>query len=216
MPFNPVEREHYMKAIKNFVKRFISPKALYLRRFDIRENDVVIDLGANVGEVSNYFLRKKAHVVAYEPNPFAFEALKQNSANSNARLTLVQSAVSNFNGTSKLWLHQDHAQSEVGYSQGSSLRPEKDNVSKDDFVEVKVIDIKDVLAVHDHIRLLKIDIEGGEYDIIDDVLNNIEKIDYVLLETHENKCAEFAEKSKILYAKIAQSPHKSKFFTDWF
>lgn len=205
-----------MQAIKNFVKRFISPKILYLRKFDIRKGDVVIDLGANVGEVSSYFLQKNAIVVAYEPNPYAFELLKKKTANTNKTITLVQSAVSNFTGTSKLWLHQDHKQSEVGFSQGSSLKQEKDNVSKNDFVEVNVVNIKDVLASHSHIRLLKIDIEGGEYDIIDDVLEYADKIDYILLETHENKSDVFAQKNKVLCEKIAKSPYKSKFYTDWF
>ena len=41
-----------------------------------------------------------------------------------------------------------------------------------------VIDIADLLKQHNHIRLLKIDIEGGEYDIMDEVLKSGKKIDY--------------------------------------
>lgn len=203
-----------MRAIKKRIKFLISPKYKYLDRFQISSGDVVIDLGANVGEVAEYFLLKDAQVYAYEPNTHAY-AILQKRLHNDPRAHLHASAVSNFNGTSKLWLHNKHDESEVEFSQAGSLQAEKSNVG-DDFIEVDVLDIKDVLKAHDHIRLIKIDIEGGEYEIIDDLLAAADKIDYILLETHGHKNEAFREKEIDLQGKISASPHKDKIFTDWF
>ncbi len=203
-----------LRAVKQVVKEFVSPKYAYLRRFDIRPGDVVIDLGANVGEVAEYFLRRGAKVYAYEPNDHAFEVLKKR-VGGNEDVTLHQAAVSNYSGSAKLWLHENHTDSEVMFSQAGSLQAEKSNVSEE-YLEVAVSDIAEVLAAHEYIKLIKIDIEGGEYDIMDCVLDNADKIDHILLETHGGKHKGFAEKEVQLQEKISRSPHKNKIYTDWF
>ncbi len=203
-----------LKLIKYHLKRKLSPKYTYLEKFSIRSGNTVIDLGANIGEVTEYFARRKATVYAYEPNPYAFKVLLKNWG-ASPHVKLYNSAVSNYTGHSNLWLHVDHSKSEVEFSQASSLQAEKSNVSKD-AVQVDVIDIADVLAQHKHIRLLKVDIEGGEYDIIDEIIKNIAKIDFVLLETHAHKHKAFEQKEHELQEKIQDSGSKQKFFTDWF
>ena len=134
-----------IRFLKHTLKTFISPKHTYLKRFKIRPRDVVIDLGANVGEVTDYFLRKGAQVYAYEPNLHAFNVLKKRTQN-NKNAVLHQVAVSNYNGHAKLWLHEDHAESEVEFSQGSSLQSEKDNVSEE-ASDVVVMDIADIVGM---------------------------------------------------------------------
>lgn len=203
-----------IRKLRTALKHLLSAKYRYLHHFDIKKGDVVIDLGANVGEVSEYFLSKGAHVYAYEPNPYAFDVLTQRlSANDNIKI--FQKAVSDAKGKSHLYLHQEHAASEVTYAQGSSLEQDKENVCQDS-IEVEVEDIKEILKAFDHIALLKIDIEGGEYRIIDDILENISKIDFVLLELHANKNPAFKDKEEDLLRKISQSSYKKKFYTDWF
>lgn len=203
-----------IRAVKTRIKHLVSPKYAYLNKFLVRSGDVVVDFGANVGEVAEYFLARGARVEAYEPNPYALELLERRiGRNRNARIFPV--AVSDFTGKSKLWLHKLHRESEVLYSQGGSLRPEKANVSED-YVEIDVLGIADVLERYAHIRLLKIDIEGGEYEIMDDVLKNMNKIDIVLLETHESKGEGFRQKNETLMDKIEKSGFRDRIFTDWF
>ena len=198
-----------IRLIKTRIKHFVSPKYAYLRRFEIRSGDIVLDFGANVGEVSEYFLNKGASVYAYEPNQHAACVLL-NRHGRKKKLNFNSAAVSNFNGKSKLFLHHKHKESQAG-----SLKPEKDNLCED-FIEVDVVDIRDVLKAHEHIRLIKIDIEGGEYDIMDEILSNADKIDYILLETHERKSDAFMKKNEDLLKKISYSGAAHKIFTDWF
>jgi len=203
-----------IRAIKTRLKAWLSPKYKYLNRFHIAPGAVVIDLGANVGEVSEYFLNRGAVVHAYEPNPHAYEVL-HHRLHKNSRIHLHQAAVSNTTGTAKLWLHRDHQGEEVKFSQAGSLKAEKNNLSSD-FIEVPVTDIKAVLGAHDHIALLKIDIEGGEYDIMDEVLAQAHKIDHILLETHEKKSEAFRLRNDELLKAIAASGHGQKICLDWF
>lgn len=203
-----------IRFFKNKVKYLISPKYAYLKRFDAGCGDVVVDLGANVGEVSEYFCAKGAKVYAYEPNPHAFDVLSRRLGQ-KSNVFLHKAAVSNFTGSSKLWLHENHKDSEVGFSQSGSLQAEKENVS-DDSVEVDVLNIKGVLDQHESIKILKIDIEGGEYDIMDEVLSQCHKIDHVLLETHEKKSPIFQEKNEFLLKNIRASGFAEKIHTDWF
>lgn len=203
-----------MRSLKTRIKHFISPKYAYLKRFPIRSGDVVIDLGANVGEVSEYFLSRGAIVEAYEPNPHALAVLHQRHAR-HKRLKIYPVAVSDQSGQARLYLHESHTQGEVLYSQAASLKAEKANVSPD-YVEVEVTAISDILARHAHIRLMKIDIEGGEYDIMDDILAAADKIDYILLETHEKKNPAFQAKNAALLSRIEALGLGHKIYTDWF
>ena len=173
----------------------------------------MIDLGANVGEVSEYFLAKGATVHAYEPNPYAYNLLEKRLGKKH-NIVLHKSAVSNFDGRSMLWLHHRHDENEVMFSQAASLKSEKENVSED-AVEVMVENIDNVLAAHDKIKLIKIDIEGGEYDIMDSVIASADKIDYVLLETHEKKNKAFQEKNDLLMQKIDHAGLRDKIYLDW-
>jgi len=203
-----------IKAIKYYVKTLVLPKYKYLNKFSIHNGDIIIDLGANVGEVTEFYARKKALVYSYEPNPHAFSILNRKFQHYK-NVFLHNEAVSNYTGKAKLWLHENHGVSEIGFSQGSSLQADKINVGKE-YIDVNVSHISDILANHKHIKLLKVDIEGGEYDIIDDILANADKIDHVLLETHGDKNPSFEKKEIELQQKISQSDYKEKFYTDWF
>ena len=209
-----IQNSPMVRALKRTVKHAVSKKYQYLRQFDIQKGDVIIDLGANVGEVSEYFLAKGAQVYAYEPNPHAFEILKDRVEHKK-NVILHKAAVSNYAGNTKLWLHEQHANDELKFSQSSSLQSEKENVSADS-VDVSVVNISEVLQPHDKIKLIKIDIEGGEYDIMDEIMRQADKISYVLLETHEKKNPAFRERHDAMIARIQDLNLGHKIFMDWF
>ena len=61
------------------------------------------------------------------------------------------------------------------------------NVSEENFVEVEMKSFKDILKMynHDQIDVLKMDIEGSEYDVIEDVLKSGILIHQMAIEFHE-------------------------------
>jgi len=79
------------------------------------------------------------------------------------------------------------------------------NVDLNDKISVPVkclLDITKELG-HNHIDVLKIDIEGSEYEVVDNILSSEIKIDQILIELHErffpdgkSKTTEFLKKMK--------------------
>ncbi len=116
-------------------------------------------------------------------------------------------AVLDRNTTIRLYLHEWSDQDEVKWSVGSSILDFKGNVTKERYVDVPAIDLSEfIFRLNHRVKLLKMDIEGAEYEtlsrLIDRGLHRL--VDYILVETHEQKIPELRDKHQILLAKIAE------------
>ena len=120
----------------------------------------VLDIGSNIGITAHYWLFKnpKVKIYCYEPSKRNFKRLTENTKKFKKNIELKQSAVSNFNGYSKLY------KSETGVNDSII-----DKVSKD-FDKIKVIKINDILkkifSNFKNLDILKIDTEGCEREIL--------------------------------------------------
>jgi lipopolysaccharide transport system ATP-binding protein len=153
---------------------------------ELRPGDIAIDCGANVGLVTEQMAARGARVHSFEPDPAAFEVLSRKFANlENVHLHNV--AVSNQKGSMKLFYRQEHDQDPVKFSVGSSLHSGKSDVNVANYADVEVIRLADFLDQFEQVRILKLDIEGAECDVLDDLIacNKLGNIDLVLVETHE-------------------------------
>ena len=75
--------------------------------------------------------------------------------------------MSNFSGKGHLYFHKNaKGNNDINYIEGASLRIDKDNVDINKNIEVDIIDIKKILNDYQKIDLIKIDIEGFEYEAI--------------------------------------------------
>jgi FkbM family methyltransferase len=140
----------------------------------IRTNDIVFDIGANVGMFSRYAFQKGASVVhAFEPNKDLKKCYENLNAGKDYRLT--NKAVSSF--PVNFVFQQDLFDCNVKKSDSSET-----NVS-----HINILDyIKDNNVVW--IDYLKVDIEGAEYDLFEtlesDFLTN--RVVKIALEYHNN------------------------------
>ncbi|WP_276484722.1 FkbM family methyltransferase [Paraflavitalea pollutisoli] len=131
-----------------------------LNHLNITRNDLLIDVGANIGW-HTLTLSKACQptVLAFEPDPFNRSLLQENIALNN--LTGIQVhglALSNETGTQTLYLYKK-------YNMGRhSLIKQHNSVRS---VEVPIVRLDDLLAREGMqerpIKLLKIDIEGYEF-----------------------------------------------------
>ena len=151
------------------------------------ENSIVLDIGANIGNVSNFILEKrKSKVFAFEPNKLCCEIMKRRFVD-DSRITIYNLAISNFSGASNFYLHEkSDGIMDFDYIESPSLKHTKDNVSKENSVEVKVVHILEILSKFSNIDLIKIDVEGSEYEIIPFLIGEKNKIKNVLCELHGN------------------------------
>ena len=75
--------------------------------FDLNENSIVLDFGANIGDVSEYVYNKyHCNIYAYEPNIACFNYMKERFAKKK-KVRLHNYAVSNFSGYDFLYFHNN-------------------------------------------------------------------------------------------------------------
>lgn len=160
----------YGVAYEVFVNEF------YASHPDLPRKDVkfIVDLGANVGFTSIYFLNSypDAEIVAFEPHPEHFGQAQLNvGSNAGAsRVKLFNKAVGARDRS--LWL-----------SSGGTSSALRDADSASGGFEVEVTDLFAALGTR-RIDLLKMDIEGSEYELLADPRFRELDIGAIVLEWH--------------------------------
>jgi len=199
-----MRRISFAEKVRNYAHNIWFHRVVAPRYYSkIRPADIVIDCGAHIGDITQCFFDRGAIVHAFEPHPEAFAPLSSRFAN-EPNVRCYNQAVSKEAGRLKLYLaHDDDS---MGAVQASSLMAEKDNVSTDRFVEVEVIRLTDFLTSLGHVRFLKMDIEGAEYDVLPDMIDAgaHRNVDFIVVETHERSMG-LKPKHTALQAKIAKN-----------
>lgn len=125
---------------------------------------LMLDIGAWIGPTSLYGVQRAKECIAFEPDPVAFEALEKNvAANKKSKwagaLTVKNAGINKDGASFELGGRRDG-----GDSQSSALFPNRRTTWM-----VKAHRLQDVLAEHadqGQPVFLKIDIEGGEYELL--------------------------------------------------
>ena len=151
----------------------------------ITSNSIILDIGANVGDVTDVLIKKyNPNIYCYEPNISCYKYMLRRFKD-NPKIKIFNVAVSNFTGQSFLYFHEK-AKNITEFNQRSSIKKEKDGLDINKKIEVSCINIKEILEQHYKIDLIKIDIEGSEYEVMPEIIKNKDKIKMVLCETHGN------------------------------
>jgi len=138
-----------------------------------RSAKIVVDFGSNIGISVLYFicLNPESFVYAYEPLATNCIKLRKNLSAFSSRYNLIEAAVCTYHG------QVDFAVESTGRYSGIGLK--HSNIEKVACVDARQV-IKDVVSEHGKIDILKVDIEGAERDIFQqmdpEVLSNVEKI----------------------------------------
>jgi len=170
----------------------------------INSGDIAIDCGANIGDVTEKIARMGAFVYAFEPNPYAFEFLKERM-DSFDNVQCINKAVWIEDGIMPLYLHKNSEENKIYWSSGSSLSLEKSNIDIDSFVKVETIDLSRFIKdIGKEINFLKIDIEGAECEVVEKLLDErvVNLVKNIVVETHDNKYSNFRKKTQSLRDRI--------------
>ena len=142
-----------------------------LTQIKFKRNDIVVDCGANSGdlliELNNYI--DNGNYIGIEPNPLDFKVLKLNCPNQ----VLINKALGNENGNLNFY---------VATSEGDS------SIIKPKFFEkiinVKVVKLDDLIKnlKVKKIKLLKIEAEGFEPEILEGAQNIIPICEYIAID----------------------------------
>lgn len=140
-----------------------------LKQLQQRNIETVVDLGANIGTFSMEMHRMfpLAKILAYEPHPENCFMFRINAPFA----TLVQKAVSGARGTA----HLEDTVNHVG------LR-----LIEKGGIEVETEKLDDILKDIQKVDLLKIDIEGSEYETLNNTSSHtFNKIQAIIMEVHD-------------------------------
>jgi FkbM family methyltransferase len=142
----------------------------------LENGDIAIDVGAHVGRHTIPIARKIApngKVFACEPLPMCqsplLNSIKTNPLNLNGIVTVYPYALSDFEGISDFTIVVD----DIGYS---GLKERKiDNNSRIEKIKVNVKKLDNLFSKINSLRYIKIDAEGGEFNILKGGIYTIKK-----------------------------------------
>lgn len=148
-----------------------------LNQIKFSDNDLIIDCGANIGELG-YYLNYKfgiKNVIAIEPDKKEFEKLQLNSNYSNYHP--LNCALYNKNGEIGFYLNNETADSSV-FADKSLTR-----------VSVKTITLNELFKNQKikKCKLLKLEAEGAEPEILEGGLEVLKYIEYISVDCGEER-----------------------------
>lgn len=124
----------------------------------LTKDTVYLDIGAWIGPTVCYASKIASKVIAFEPDPYAFYILEENvKLNRLSNVSLFNNAVAHKN----MLLPMSSFGSALGDSQTSALKGGKGK----QFV-AKAKTFKDIIEAHGEPDFIKIDIEGGEFELL--------------------------------------------------
>lgn len=149
-------------------------------------DDVCFDLGANVGTFTEIMAKSGARVHSFEPDPATFERLKERVGHL-PNVTLHQKAVGVASGQLQLYRASDFASDFDKASQATSLHYKSGRMQPVEGCVVEVLDFADLVQSFGRVALIKMDIEGGEWGILEAIFAGRMPLafDALFVETHE-------------------------------
>lgn len=162
----------------------------------VSEGETVIDVGANVGLFSIALaiaVGRSGKVTAIEPLPSNVHRLKNNvDLNRLDNVNVIQAAAGSEAGVAKLHLARDPA-----YSSTALIADE--GMDSSDSVEVDTVTLDQLWADmgHPQVSFLKVDVEGGEMNVMAGATKMIAKCrPRILVESHDrSSIAEWSSRS---------------------
>jgi FkbM family methyltransferase len=145
----------------------------------VDSDHLIIDLGANIGCASLYFLYifRRSHLIALEPDYENFAILSDNLRNYTTRATLLNAGAGPKDAFCK------NVNSAEGSDQFDAFRFEESDSGK-----IKMRSLKGLLSEYssNHQRvILKVDIEGYERYIFEGETSWFDNVDIVFIEGHD-------------------------------
>ena len=164
-----------------FEEIFIEEQYLF---FPDKKDPLIIDCGANIGLAMIYFksVYPEARVKCFEPDPATFSVLKKNiESNNYVNVSAYQNAIAGQEGSLDFYIESNREA-----SLSMSLYNESfENTNK----EKKKITVDAVLLsgyIEEPVDLLKIDVEGAEYNVFDDLdkTGKLKLVKNIIIEGH--------------------------------
>ena len=186
----------------------------------LRPGDVVVDCGANRGDVTAQLAASGAKVHAFEPDPYNFAKLEERFAGAG-NVTLHAAAVGTSDGSIRLMRAANWEANPELASVKSTVVAGGQNIADGEGIDVQLIDfpafLRGLVAVHGRVAFVKMDIEGAELDLLSAMLDArlFDHIQLTVAETHERKFKDLRPRFAALREAIADAYPPTRVNLDW-
>ena len=146
-------------------------KTYFLDKIEFKKRDYVIDCGANYGDIFNFFDKDlEINYVSFEPSPKEFNCLKMNCPNQKNN----EYALDNVVGKKTFFLKTDTGDS-------SLIEPAGGFNEK---IKISTITLDEYIAKNNikEIKLLKIEAEGNEPEVLQGSKNSLKLIKFIAID----------------------------------
>lgn len=165
----------------------------YVAGEKLNEDSIIYSFG--IGEDNSFDIalisKYGCKVYAFDPTPKSIKWVQDNV--DEPRFVFLPYGIDDKTGTAKFLLPKND-----NYVSGSVIK--QNNVDENKSIEVPMKSFEDIVKElkHDKIDVLKMDIEGSEYKVIESILNTPVEIKQVIIELHERFFVDGKHKTKAL------------------
>ena len=158
-------------------------KILDFHKKFLPENKLVFDIGANIGNKTEAYLKLNCQVIAVDPDQKNAKILKRRFHN-NGNLTVIGKAISSQERVEKLYIHEPGSplntlskkwKNQLEESQETN---ERGNFDFSQSVEVQTTTLDNLIDLYGLPYYIKIDVEGHELDVIKGLHHQIPLISF--------------------------------------
>lgn len=185
----------------------------------LRPGDVVVDCGANQGDVTGPLADTGAIVHAFEPDPYNLAKLTERFAGV-ANVHLHAAAVGVAAGSVRLMRAANWDANPDLASVKSTIVAGGHNIGGDG-IDVPLIDfpafLRGLIAAHGRVAFVKMDIEGAELDLLEAMQAQglFDDIQLTVAETHERKFKDLRPRFAALREAITAAHPVTRVNLDW-
>lgn len=206
--------------IENQLKNIKVPTELTKFFFEMPKGSICLDCGSHVGEITELFSKCGGYVYAFEPNSELIERQKKRFAK-RKNIQIINKAV--WDKYTTLNLKALKVNNVMDLSGSSIVEIDKINAYEQEELEkgIEVIDLIDFIKENfsnknKKVYILKLDIEGAEFEIIEKLLTTgvYENIELILCETHERFFKDGRKRKENILTLIDKYKAKN-FYLEW-
>ncbi len=193
------------KLSKNVKKWYNDPKnKLYKTDFNLNENSIVFDLGGFEGQwASDIYAKFNCIVNVFEPVKIYAHEIEERFKN-NSKIKVYPFGLYSKNKKEQIAIQ----------GEGSSILNKRDNSDKTEIELVRLVDFWKKEGI-EKIDLMKINIEGAEFDLLEDIISEglHENIENLLIQFHDF-FPDAKQRMDNIRSKLKQT-HNSKFYYEF-
>lgn len=160
------------------------------------DSPIIFDIGAYIGLSAIYFKDKypNAQIKAFEPNPNVFHILEDNIyGNGLQNIELFNIAIDKKETTKDLYID---ATGQDCFSTASFKKNAWNGEQKSLPIKIQTKPLSEYIT--DRIDLIKIDTEGNEIQILEEIEDKLTLVENLIIEYHPNKKTRVTDLTKIL------------------